>query len=398
MEISNISDPVIENPIKDVHTATLPIAGMAWIDTGEGAFLIDTLLTEASAQKVVDLIKEPIKYIVYTHGHMDHVGGTPVFMKDNPEVIASSFLPARFDKYQALSDHRALINSEQFNLPKIKRPVNFIYPTKTFLGDMTIKLGNKTFELHTCRAETDDAVWVYVPEIKTAFIGDLMIGRNFPNVGNPHKPTRFALDWAKELERIRDLSPEYILCNGAGTFFQGKEVQDALNDNIEAIRTLHDQVIDYINEGMHITEIIHAVSLPEHLEKSHYLKPLYSRKEFFVFNVYRWYHGYYDHNPAHLIPRPEKEVMKEIYDLIGDADKIIQRVTQLYEEGQYQMGLEVVDVLIQADPENIDAYKARRKLLEKISEDDDCVMSKNAYLYAIKDDKKMIRKLKRKKK
>lgn len=28
-----------------------------------------------------------------------------------------------------------------------------------------------------------------------------------------------------------------------------------------------------------------------------------------------WYHGYFDHNPAHLLPRPEREVNEEIFNL-----------------------------------------------------------------------------------
>ena len=155
MAITAASNPAIKNPLEGVYTASLPIAGMAWIETGEGIFMIDTLLTEVAAKAVIDKLSEPVKYIVYTHGHMDHVGGTKVFMRANPEVIAGKYCSDRFDKYKALSEHRALINSEQFNLPKIVRPVDFVYPTKEIQGDLTIKLGNKSFELHQCRAETD---------------------------------------------------------------------------------------------------------------------------------------------------------------------------------------------------------------------------------------------------
>lgn len=399
MEVTKISDPEILHPLDDVYTASLPIAGMAWIRTSEGFFLIDTLLTEIAAKKVIEKIDAPIKYIVYTHGHMDHVGGAQTFVKSyNPEIIANKYLPNRFDKYTRLANHRSLINAEQFNIPRITRPVDFLYPTKTFLGDLTITLGNKTFELHTCRAETDDAVWVYVPELNAAFIGDLMIGRNFPNVGNPHKPTRFALDWAKELERIRDLNPEYIFCNGASTLYQKEEVSEALNANIEAIHTLHDQVIDLINQGVHISEMIYKVKLPEQLEKSPYLQQAYSRPEFFVFNVYRWYHGYYDHNPAHLIPRPERERMNEIYSLIGNDSKILSRVEELWSKDKIQLALEILDILIQVEPDHMEALKWRIKLLKKLAQNDDCLMSKNAYLFQVKHDKKKVRKLRRKSK
>ena len=392
------TDISFKNPLKDVHTAEIQIASCAWIDTTDGVVLIDTLLFQNSAERVMERIQGKIKYIIYTHGHYDHVSGTQAFMKDNPEVIASKYLPDRLDRYKMLAPYRALISAMQFNIPKADRSVQeVVYPTKTFLGDLSFTLGDKTFELHTARAETDDACWVHIPELNAVFIGDLIIKDNFPNIGNPWKPTRFALDWAKELERVRELDPEYVFCNGAGHLFQGKHARGALNANIEVIRSMHDQVVEYINQDIHITEMIHKVKIPEHLMNSPYLNPYYSRPEFFTFNVYRWYHGYYDHNPAHLLPSPEKEVMKEIYDLIGSSEKIIDRANDLFAQNQTQLALEILDVLIQAEPENIEALKIRMQLTEELAKGDKCLMSRNAYIYSTGRDKRYIRKLKREK-
>ncbi len=396
INILTVRGPIFKDPLEDVHTAALPIAGCAWIDTNEGTVLIDTLLYPRTAEKVMERIKGKIKYIIYTHGHFDHVSGTQAFMKDNPEVIASKYLPDRLERYEMLGPYRARISAMQFNIPESARPVRkIVRPTKTFIGDMTFKLGNKTFELHTARAETDDVCWVHIPELKAVFIGDLIIGNQFPNIGNPWKPTRYALDWAKELERIRALEPEHIFCNGAGTHFKGEKAKAALDANIEVIRSLHDQVVEYINQDMHITEMIHAVKIPDHLRKSQYLRTFYSKPEFFVYNVYRWYHGYFDHNPAHLLPRPEKEVMKEILGLIGDSEKIIKRAEELLNEGQVQLALEVLDVLIQAKPDNIKARKLRMGILKDIGRNDRCLMSRNTWHYFINKDKQIIRSLRK---
>ena len=385
-----------KNPIKDVHIAILRIAGCAWIDTTEGVVVIDTLISRGAAKKARELIRDKIKYIIYTHGHMDHVNGTSAFMDEGTEVIASKYLPDRLDRYKMLAPYRAHIAAVQFNLPEVIVPWEFVYPTKTFLGDMTIKLGDKTFELHTSRAETDDVCWVYVPELNAVFIGDLIIGRNFPNIGNPWKPTRFALDWAKTLEEVRALNPEYVFCNGASVMYKGEEAREALDANIEVIRNLHDQVVEYINKGIHITEMIHKVKIPDHLKDSPYLIPAYSRPEFFTFNVYRWYHGYMDDNPAHLLPRPQKEVMKELCKLIGDNEKILKRAQDLLDQDQAQLALEILDVLLQADQEDVEARKLRIKLLKNLATEDDCLMSQNAWVYYIKKDKKFIRSKKNK--
>ena len=70
------------------------------------------------------------------------------------------------------------------------------------------------------------------------------------------------------------------------------------------------------------------------------MRLIYSRPEFFVFNTYRWYHGYFDDNPANLLPRPQREVDSEIFGLIGDPEKVLHRARALFAQGQAQLALQ----------------------------------------------------------
>ena len=399
VQIVTNTSMIFEDPLPGVHTAKIPLAGCAWIETGEGLVVVDTLLGRKAATAALVKMRETgqkIKYVIYTHHHMDHVSGCAVFMEDHPEVIASEFLPANLDRYIFQAEHRARIAAQQFNIPEPppdkarKNMQHFVYPTQTFLGQKTFKLGDKTFELYTARGETDDVCWVWVPELKAAFIGDLLLA-SFPNIGNPWKPTRFALDWAKTLKKVRAKNPEHVFYNGAGLHHSGRAALDALDDNIEVIINLHDQVVDCINRDMHITEMIHEVKFPDHLKDSPYLEFSYSRPEFFVFNVYRWYHGYFDHNPAHLLPRPEKEVNSALMEVIGEAGKVLDKARALKEEGQAQLGLQVLDVLLQAEPENVEARKLRIELIEDLGAEDTCLMSRNIWVYFADNDREFLK-------
>jgi alkyl sulfatase BDS1-like metallo-beta-lactamase superfamily hydrolase len=382
------------DPIPDVHVASQPISGCAWVETDEGIVLIDTMLSRKAAAQVLEKIRESgkkIEYIIYTHHHLDHIGGCQVFMEDNPKVIANEYLPGNLDRYKRQATHRGRIAAQQFNLPEVPTTgEGWVYPTETFSGEKTIKLGGKTFELRTTRAETDDVCWVWVPEMKAAFVGDVMIG-SFPNIGNPWKPTRFAYDWIKTLEAVRAKEPEYIFYSGAGKLRSGEVAREALDHNIEAMHSLHDQVVDLINQDVHISEMIHMVKLPDHLKDSPYLQSNYSRPEFFVYNTYRWYHGYFDHNPAHLLPRPEKEVAGALFEIIGDEKKILDKAKALLADGQAQLGLQVLDVLIQAEPESIEVRKLRVEILEELGSADYCLMSRNSWVYFIDRDKEFLK-------
>ena len=300
---------IFENPHPDVHVAKIPIANASWVKTSEGIVVIDTLLNRITGQKMKEKVDEtggPVKVIIYTHHHNDHVGGARVFLDDNPEIIGHRFLPEDLEKYRILREHRARIASIQFNVPFMpERQPKYVEPTKTYDTSMVFTLGDKTFELYHARAETDDGTWVYVPELKTAFVGDLII-MGFPNIGNPFKPTRFGLSWARALEAVREKSPEMVIAHGGRAVYKGPDAMELLNVNIEGIHSIHDQVVAFINQDMPVDEMIHAVVLPDHLKNHRFLKFTYSRPEFAVYNIYRWYHGYFDHNPAHLLAKTGK--------------------------------------------------------------------------------------------
>lgn len=385
-----------ENPRLDVYVAKIFIANASWVITTEGIVVVDTLLNPVVAEKMKTRIAESdgsVKYVIYTHGHRDHVGGSSVFTDARPEFIAQRLLPERLEKYEILKEHHSRIASIQFNLPfdpKRELPP-VVQPTKTFDEFMEFKLGDKTFELYHARAETDDAAWVFVPEIKTVFVGDLIIA-GYPNIGNPWKPTRFALPWARALEDVRAKDAALLIAHGGRAVYQGQaEVKELLDVNIEGIYSIHDQVVECINKDMAVEEMIHAVKLPDHLKNHKALRFLYSRPEFAVYNIYRWYHGYFDHNPAHLLPRPDREVNTEIFNLIGDADAILKRAGELFEQGQAQLALQVLDVLLKQEPQNIEARKLHLNILEMLCEEDYCLMSRNTWVYFMEQDKEFLR-------
>jgi len=384
-----------EHPHPDVHVARVRIANASWVKTTEGTVLIDTLINnpvvnENMLEKIRETTSGPVKYIIYTHGHGDHVGGARVFLEDSPEIIAQRYIMERFEKYRILAKHRARIAAIQFNLPfRGDMAPSFVHPTKLYDESMTFTLGDKTFELYHARAETDDHTWVFVPEIRTAFVGDLIIA-GFPNIGNPFKPTRFALSWARALEAVREKAPELVIAHGGHAVYQGDQAKEVLDVNIEAIYAIHDQVVEYINQDIPVDEMIHMVKLPDHLKDHPFLRFLYSRPEFAVYNIYRWYHGYFDHNPAHLLPRPEKEVNDEIVGLIGDREAILKRAAVLFQQGKAQLALQVLDVLLQHDPEDREGRKLRLEILEVLHEADYCLMSRNTWVYFMERDKEFL--------
>lgn len=181
-----------------------------------------------------------------------------------------------------------------------------------------------------------------------------------------------------------------VIAQGGRIVYKGPDAMELFNVNIEGIYSIHDQVVEFINQDMPVDEMIHAVVLPDHLKNHRFLKFTYSRPEFAVYNIYRWYHGYFDHNPAHLLPRPEKEVNQEIFNLIGDGEMVFNRSKVLHENGQSQLALQVLDVLLKQEPDHREARKLRLSILKKLCREDYCLMSGNTWVYFMDQDRKFL--------
>lgn len=379
------------NPRPDIFVAQVPIANAAWIKTEEGTVVVDSLERAAQGKIMLEKIHEttgPVKYLIFTHGHLDHVGGWFAFSGDGPKMLGQRLIVDRFEKYRILARHRARIASIQFNIPPFEYPERQYPPVELYDEFHSFQLGGKTFELYHARGETDDATWVWVPELKAAFVGDLIIA-GFPNIGNPYKPTRMALPWARALEAVRAKNPEIIIAGGGKSIYEGQDAVEILDILIEAIYSVHGQVVNLINEDLPVEEIAARVKLPEHLAGDKRLGFTYSRIEFAAYNIFRWYHGYFDHNPAHLLPRPLSEVNRELHGLIG-AGPILQRAGSLFDSGQAQMAIQVLDVLLSAQPEHREARELHLKILEHLAGEDLCLMSRNTWIYFMEQDKKML--------
>jgi alkyl sulfatase BDS1-like metallo-beta-lactamase superfamily hydrolase len=250
-----------------------------------------------------------------------------------------------------LAGYHDHINRIQFAVPEgvSAFPLPSRYPDITFDQSISMCVGGMDFHAFHEMGETDDALWVWVPEKRTVLAGDMVI-MGMPNVGNPFKVQRFTLEWAQGLEAIVAKEPE-ILIPGHSPLIQGKEkIREQLLTVSRGLRYLHDEVVKRLNAGMWYEDILYEVDLPPHLKDSDFLAPVYGCPKFVIHGILRQYTGWYDGNPSTLFPPRSIEIKKEIVSLAG-KDEIIKKVSALKEEGQTAMALQFVDMALAADLE-----------------------------------------------
>ncbi|HUO48768.1 MAG TPA: alkyl sulfatase dimerization domain-containing protein, partial [Acidimicrobiales bacterium] len=331
----------------DTGVAFVPsFANVSAFATGEGLVLVDTgsvFVAEAVHQTLRGWSPQRLHTAVYSHGHIDHVFGVPVWEAESaangwpaPTVVAHHALPARFDRYILTAGYNAVINRRQFGVPGLQWPTEYRYPDRTYEDRLEVEVGGVAFELHHARGETDDHTWTWVPSHGVLCCGDLFIWAS-PNAGNPQKVQRYPREWAAALREMAGLSPE-VLLPGHGFPVVGLErISQALLDTAELLDSLVDQTLALMNEGARLDEVLHGVTVPGHLLDRPYLQPVYDEPEFVVRNVWRQFGGWWDGNPASLKPAPEASVAAEVAGLAGGAGALAERALALAAEAEVEV-------------------------------------------------------------
>jgi alkyl sulfatase BDS1-like metallo-beta-lactamase superfamily hydrolase len=374
------------------------------IATDDGLVVVDTsspLNTEQAHDALRGWDRRPAHTIVYTHGHIDHVFGVERYEADArdagapaPRVVAHEAVPARFDRYIATAGYNQVINRRQFQLPDFEWPLDYRYPDQTYRDAHPIDVGGVPFELHHARGETDDHTWVWQPERRTLFCGDLFCWVS-PNCGNPQKVQRYPKDWAVALRTMAALDPE-ILLPGHGLPIMGAgRIRQSLGDAATLLESLHDQTVAMMNEGARLDEILHGVDYPQDLLEKPYLRPVYDEPEFVVRNTWRLYGGWYDGNPANLKPAPEADLAREIAALAGGADRLADRARAATQRGELRLAGHLAEWAALAAPDDPLVQGARAEVNEARVGAEESTMSKGVFSWAAAESRRRSTKKKR---
>jgi alkyl sulfatase BDS1-like metallo-beta-lactamase superfamily hydrolase len=379
-------------------------ANVSAFSTDDGLVLVDTgsmFLARAVHGELRQWSPARLDTAVYSHGHIDHVFGVPVFEEEAsangwapPRVVAHEALPRRFDRYVLTAGYNEVINQRQFGAPNLRWPTEYRYPDETYDGVLSLDVGGRQFELHHARGETDDHTWTWMPEARVLCCGDLFIWAS-PNAGNPQKVQRYPLEWARALREMLALDPApEVLLPGHGYLVMGADrVRQALTDTAELLESLHEQTLAMMNTGARLDEIVHAVRAPAALLERPYLRPIYDEPEFVVRNIWRLYGGWYDGNPATLKPAPDAAVARELAELAGGASALAARAESLAARGDdasLRLAGHLAEWAVLAAPDDSGVRRVRAAVFGKRAEVERSTMAKGVFRWAASEEQTWI--------
>jgi alkyl sulfatase BDS1-like metallo-beta-lactamase superfamily hydrolase len=370
-----------------VYCATgYALGNVIYLITANSVVVVDTTESPAAAKKTLDDFRKisqlPVSYIIYTHFHGDHINGARVFKGPSTRIIAQKNHTEEMAKYVMLMAYNRRLNGIQFGAslrsqdrgiglaadPNEVRPEasGYIPPDITFDDKYSFEEGGVQFQLFHTLGETYDHLMVWLPGERVLLPGDLFYP-SFPMLASPMKPDRPVAEWAKSLDRMRDLHPEYLV-GSHNEPVRGKDNIDAILANYaRAIRYVHNETVKGINEGLTVEQIRQRVHLPDDLKGLPYLQPFYGRVEWSVDGIYKEYTGWYDFDPAHLNPGPKAKLDQALVDASGGPVTILKRASQALEAGDSQLALELAEVVLGADSSNAEAHTIAYKALDKLA-------------------------------
>ncbi len=382
------------------------LANSILIEGDDGVIIVDVMESRENAEAVMaefrKITDKPVKALIYTHNHADHVFGGLGFVPDgNIDVYAHSTTNYYIDRI--INQIRPVITNRSGRMfgnllekgddglinAGIGMAVNqghgggaptLIRPNKTFDDELDIEVAGVKIKLVHAPGETNDQIFVWLPEKKVLMPGD-NIYKAFPNLYTIRGTLyRDVLGWAHSLDKMRDMQPEYLVPSHTRPVSGQAVIANLLTDYRDAIQYVHDQTIRGMNHGMTPDELVETVKLPKHLAEHPYLQELYGTVEWSVRNIFNGYLGWFNGDSATLSRASQKERGEAMVSLAGGEQKLLDNVQQALADDRNRWAAELANYLLFIDPEHEQARQLKAQALRKLGKASISPNGRNFYL------------------
>lgn len=205
------------------------ISNAGVVITPEGVVVIDALGTPALARKLLGLIREktdkPIKHVLVTHYHADHIYGLQVFKAQGAVITA----PKGAGEYLGQDSAEERLNERRVSLfPWVDDDTRLVVPDEIVDTTQSIQLGGIDFLInYQGAAHSHGDLTVLVKQDKVLFSGDLIFEGRTPFVGDADTK-----QWLETLGSLVKSEPE-ALVPGHGP---------AASDPASSLKITHDYI------------------------------------------------------------------------------------------------------------------------------------------------------------
>ncbi|HAN17651.1 MAG: hypothetical protein A2X13_03395 [Bacteroidetes bacterium GWC2_33_15] len=264
---------------------------IAFLVTDEGIVVVDAGSTPGNGKQIVTAIQsvsdKPIKYLVYTHLHGDHINGISSFprdviiiaqdnlvenfrtitepsLKNNVENVFPQYINGLVSQMDSISDKTSDEYekiSQQLNMynayfQELKK-VQVCYPDTTFTEKFEINLGNEKVILEfPGNGHTNDNIIVWFPKHNAIHTGDLIFNGSVPYVIASHGAT--VKGWISIVDKLYTGKFKYVI-PGHGSITNN----EAFKIQADYFKNLTEKVKEHKSHGLSLEDIKNKISFNE---------------------------------------------------------------------------------------------------------------------------------------
>ncbi len=239
------------------------IANLGFIIGDESIAVIDTggshQIGEALKLSIKKVSKKPIKYVINTHGHQDHIFGNSAFLSEGAIIYGhyslKKFLQERGSQYiRQITEAGDKVKGTSIIFPHKVIAETSSDQVKKLSDHITIDLGNRKLLLTShATAHTYSDATVLDLKTKTFFVGDLVQEERTPTMDGLVK------NWIKVLNEIEKIDFK-IMVPGHGKI---QKDNTALEKTRTYLQVLYDDVIDALKKDISVEKVIETAASSE---------------------------------------------------------------------------------------------------------------------------------------
>jgi alkyl sulfatase BDS1-like metallo-beta-lactamase superfamily hydrolase len=353
------------------------------LTTGEGRIVLNTGMgfegpVHRANYDAVD--SSPIRYVILTQGHVDHVGGIDTVADPDSDIVAQ----ANWETWRRDNDVLAAFRAQNSAFAWVDKVMDTIShttqrfgppppqsaptPTIVFDDQLLIELGGRRLQLYaTPGGETTDSLVVWLPDEGVCLCGNVF-GALFGHIPNlvtiRGDRYRDALTVVESIDRVRALGAETLLTGHFGPILGKDRIEWELTRIRDAVLSIHDQTVAGMNAGKDVHTLMREVVLPPTLQ----VGEGYGMVRWNVRAIWENYAGWFHHrSTAELYAEGPDSAELALVNLAG-RDAVLNRATDLLGAGKRVQAIKLAEILNRNDPDDRDARQllvtAHKRLLQ----------------------------------
>jgi alkyl sulfatase BDS1-like metallo-beta-lactamase superfamily hydrolase len=391
------------------------LANITFIKSDTGWIVFDPLTAKETARAALDLVNEklgrrPVVAVVYSHSHVDHYGGVRGVIDEadarsgKVQVIA----PAGFMEHAVAENvysgnamnRRAFL---QYGLLLPRGPfghvdqsigkntaagtTGLIEPTRYISKDfeeLTVDGVAMVFQ-NTPGTEAPAEMNTWFPQFKAFWAAENITGTIHNIYTLRGALVRDALAWSRHINAALyrfGQEAEVMLASHSWPRWGNARIQEVMRVQRDAYANLNNQVLHLANKGVTINEIHNVYRLPDSLRAQWPAHSYHGSEEHNSRAIINRYLGYWDANPATLMPLSPSESAPLYVEMMGGAARIITKGRDFFGQGKYREAVEILNRLVYAEPKNQPAKDLLADAFEQIGYQKESPSVRNSFLAA----------------